>query len=109
MFRVTFLTDDKRLGRAHRALVGIAIDTPEVTVLVDAEEKGGKVVSSVFNHGRFLRGLPKTFNKEQALEQMEKWKIPPTVSRYAHLMRELIRLKLVKRTKRNTYLNIGAR
>ena len=46
MFRIEAFVDDKKLGEALRALAGIAIGNPAVQPVVNAEEKGGKVVPS---------------------------------------------------------------
>lgn len=45
MFRVEFFVDDKRLGAALLALVGIAHGQPGVTPVVNAKTNGHKVVA----------------------------------------------------------------
>ena len=62
MFHVDFYVEDKRLGQALLALVGIAYGQPSAVPVVNAAKKNGKMVAASNGHStleRFAEILPK--------------------------------------------------
>jgi hypothetical protein len=47
MFRIEFFVDERRLGKALIALLGLAHGLPSVTPVVNAEKKGNGLVAKV--------------------------------------------------------------
>jgi hypothetical protein len=65
MWRVAFITDDKRLARALKALVGHAITVETPVPLIGAKTKGGHLVEDAITNETIIAGLSTTFTTEQ--------------------------------------------
>lgn len=87
MFKVDFYVDDKRLGAALLALIGIAHGQPGVTPVANATVNGGKVVAKV--NGSSL---------DQFAEQLKKLKGQPFRARDVDALMKTIGLAPTSRT-----------
>jgi len=68
MFRIVFNTDDKRLAKALKALVGISIGPPEVSPIINASLANGKLVpAGPIEPAEFFKQFPALFEKRDVM------------------------------------------
>ena len=102
MFRVSFFVDDRKLGPALHALVGIAHGQPEVAPVVNAKLNGHTVVAK--SHGstmnRFaeeLQALKGTVIKASNVRELMK-PLGLTDKSYSYVLKKALEAKLLKRS-----------
>jgi endonuclease IV len=102
VFKVDFFVDDKKLGTALKALVGIAISQPTAVPVVNAQVKNGHIKAKGSGENMlalFTTYVQKTEKKELTPSDIRKFlkehgKSPSSMS---YLMHQAVKQKLVKR------------
>lgn len=102
MFQVLFYVDDKRLGSALLALVGLAHGQPAVTPVVNVKKKGNGLAPVA--HGstmeRFAAALQEQKGKALSAADIRAMTKPLGLSpkSYSYLLKNALVAKLVKKT-----------
>lgn len=97
MWRVSFVTDDKRLARALKALVGASLGAPEVTPLIGAKAKGGQLIEDPITNETIIAGLSPNFTTEEFRNALQSAGLSSHPTGTHARLKSLIKSRLVRR------------
>jgi hypothetical protein len=107
MSRVVFYCDDRKVGQVLRILAGVALQTPEVTPVVNAQQKNGKLEqrtsgkASVMLAAHLRKHKKKTFGSEDIREFLVS--IGRSEKSRGTVLQHMFDEKLAKRVGQGTY------
>jgi len=108
MFRITFMTDDKRLAKSLKALIGLSAGSPEIQPMHNAAlaEDGTVTTPGPIDHAEFFGRFQPNFRTSEVMAELKKDNRPAHTSTTAKVINEAIKLKLIKRTGPGRYVRL---
>jgi hypothetical protein len=109
MFRITFMTDERRIGKALKALIGLSAGLPEIQPMHGAAlaEDGTVTAQPPINHAEFFGKFQKNFRTHEVMAELKKDNRPAHTSSTAKTINEAIKLKLIKRVGAGRYVRVS--